>query len=150
MSQNSLSGGLETPDQRFSFFLSVFCIAGAIIALQITVMRLYAITGWAHFGSMVISVAMFGFGLASTIMCLGQGWFERRMGAIARVGLLLFGPMIVLSNVVVQKAQFNPIFLLSDPQQLFNLLINFLAYAAPFWLGALLLGIAFLAGRRRF
>ncbi|MBF0295014.1 MAG: hypothetical protein HQL96_07465 [Magnetococcales bacterium] len=142
--------GPASPDQRFPFFASVFLIAGAIIALQITVMRLYAISGWAHFGSMVISVAMFGFGLSSTTMCLGQAWFERHMQAIARTCLLLLGPTIVLGNVAAQKIGFNPIFLLADPQQFFNLLVNFLAYAVPFLLAALLLGIAFLAGRRRF
>ncbi|NGZ05227.1 MAG: hypothetical protein G8237_02615 [Magnetococcales bacterium] len=130
--------------------MAVFLIAGAVIALQITVMRLYAISGWAHFGSMVVSVAMFGFGLASTIMCLSQKMFERHMEGLARIGFLLLGPMIVLGNVAAQDAQFNPIFLLADKRQFTNLFINFLAYSAPFLLAALLLGIAFLAGRHRF
>ncbi|MBF0584003.1 MAG: hypothetical protein HQL80_07180 [Magnetococcales bacterium] len=130
--------------------MAVALLAGSIIALQITVVRLYAISGWAHFGSMVISVAMFGFGLSSTILCLGQGWLERRMELLSRVGWLLLGPLSVLGNVVAQDAQFNPIFLLADTRQVANLLINFLAYATPFFVGAFLLGVAFLAGRRGF
>ncbi|MBF0176072.1 MAG: hypothetical protein HQL63_04390 [Magnetococcales bacterium] len=130
--------------------MAVFLIAGTIIALQITIMRLYAISGWAHFGSLVVSVAMFGFGLASTIMCLGREAFEHRIELIARLALLLFGPVMVLGNVVAQSAQFNPIFLLADVQQAFNLAINLFAYAAPFLLGAILLGICFLVGRNRF
>ncbi|MBF0152681.1 MAG: hypothetical protein HQL64_02945 [Magnetococcales bacterium] len=135
---------------RRSFLFAVFLIAGAIIALQITVMRLYAISGWAHFGSLVVSVAMFGFGLASTLMCLGRDLFERRMEAIARLALLLFGPLMVLGNVVSQNARFNPIFLLADSRQILNLVVNLVAYAVPFLVGAILLGICFLAGRRRF
>ncbi|MEO5347035.1 MAG: hypothetical protein H7834_11745 [Magnetococcus sp. YQC-9] len=152
LNQQASGDGISSaiPDRRTYFFLAVALIAGAIIALQITVMRLYSISGWAHFGSMVISVAMFGFGFASTIMCLGQALFERHMDRIAKIGLLIFGPLIVLGNVVAQHAQFNPIFLLADNQQLLNLLINFLAYAAPFLVGALLLGIAFLVGRQYF
>ncbi|MBF0138477.1 MAG: hypothetical protein HQL65_19780 [Magnetococcales bacterium] len=130
--------------------LAVFLIAGAIIALQITVMRLYAISGWAHFGSLVVSVAMFGFGFASTVMCLDRDRFERRLEAIARFVLLLFGPLTVLGNVVAQSAQFNPIFLLADNRQIFNLILNLFAYAVPFLVGALMLGICFLAGRHRF
>ncbi|MBF0273372.1 MAG: hypothetical protein HQL98_15085 [Magnetococcales bacterium] len=130
--------------------LAVFLIAGAIIGLQITIMRLYAISGWAHFGSLVVSVAMFGFGFASTVMCLGRGLFERRIEEIARLALLLFGPLTVLGNVVAQNAQFNPIFLLADNRQILNLIFNLLAYAAPFLVGAILLGICFLAGRHRF
>ncbi|MEO5362139.1 MAG: hypothetical protein H7838_00740 [Magnetococcus sp. DMHC-8] len=140
----------EVAARSHAFLLAVFLIAGAIIALQITVMRLYSVSGWAHFGSLVVSVAMFGFGFASTVMCLGQGLFERRLEGIARIALLLFGPLTVLGNVAAQYAQFNPIFLLTDSRQILNLSINLLAYAVPFLTGALLLGLCFLAGRHRF
>ncbi|NGZ28805.1 MAG: hypothetical protein G8345_18180 [Magnetococcales bacterium] len=132
------------------FFAGVFLTAGAIIALQITVMRLFAISGWAHFGSLVVSVAMFGFGVASTVMCLWQEVFEREAERIARYAFFAFGPLMVLGNALAQDAQFNPIFLLADKNQQWKLLANFSCYAAPFLAGALLLGIAFLVGRRRF
>ena len=35
----------------------------AIIALQIGIMRVFSVGSWAHFGSLVVSLAMFGFGL---------------------------------------------------------------------------------------
>ncbi|MBF0399136.1 MAG: hypothetical protein HQL90_00035 [Magnetococcales bacterium] len=113
-------------------------------------MRLYAISGWAHFGSLVVSVAMFGFGLASTVMCLGKDLFENHLQRIARLALLLLGPLTVVGNVLAQNAQFNPIFLLADNRQFLNLSLNLLAYAVPFLVGALLLGLFFLAGRRYF
>ncbi|MBF0127033.1 MAG: hypothetical protein HQM02_07465, partial [Magnetococcales bacterium] len=135
---------------RWAFLLSVFLTAGAIIALQIIVMRLYSISGWAHFGSLVVSVALFGFGLASTIMCLGSKVFDRHGERIARYAFFAFGPLIVLGNVLAQQAQFNPIFLLADRSQFWKLLLNFVCYAVPFLMGALLLGVAFLTGRQRF
>ncbi len=138
------------PEEQSSFLLSIFLTAGAIIALQITVMRLYSISGWAHFGSLVISVAMFGFGVASTVMCVGRDFFDRHGERIARYAFFAFGPLIILGNVQAQNAQFNPIFLLADPNQFWNLLLNFASYALPFLMGALLLGIAFLTGRQRF
>ena len=46
-------------------YLSVALVAGSVIALQIVVMRIFAVGSWVHFGSLVISLAMFGFGLAS-------------------------------------------------------------------------------------
>lgn len=150
LSRHPSGGVLTIQTHRFSFFVAVALIAGAIISLQIIAMRLYAISGWAHFGSTVISVAMFGFGLSSTLLCLGKKWLEFRMELLARIGWLLFGPLSVLGNVVAQEAQFNPIFLLTDNHQIVNLFINFLAYATPFLAGSLLLGIAFFAGRHRF
>lgn len=150
MTQQSANASPTSPTERWSFFLSVFLTAGAIIALQITVMRLFSISGWAHFGSLVVSVAMFGFGVASTVMCLGRDFFDRRGEAMARLTFFAFGPLMVLGNVLAQNAQFNPIFLLADHNQSWNLLINFASYSVPFLAGALLLGIAFLTGRRRF
>ncbi|MBF0339825.1 MAG: hypothetical protein HQL95_02530 [Magnetococcales bacterium] len=130
--------------------MSVFLTAGTIIALQIIVIRLYSISGWAHFGSLVVSVAMFGFGLASAIMCLGNDFFNRHRDGIARIAFLVYGPLIVLGNVCAQQIQFNPIFLLADADQFWKLLFNFISYAVPFLVGALLLGIAFMTGSQRF
>ena len=60
-----------------TFYLSVGLVAGSIIALQIGIMRVFSVGSWAHFGSLVVSLAMFGFGLTSAVMCVGKGWFER-------------------------------------------------------------------------
>ena len=56
-----------------TFYLSVGLVAGSIIALQIGIMRVFSVGSWAHFGSLVVSLAMFGFGLTSAVMCVGQG-----------------------------------------------------------------------------
>ena len=60
-----------------TFYLSVGLVAGSIIALQIGIMRVFSVGSWAHFGSLVVSLAMFGFGLTSAVMCVAKGWFER-------------------------------------------------------------------------
>ncbi len=49
--------------------------AGAVIVLQIGLMRVFAVGSWSHFGSVVVSLAMLGFGLASVIMCIANDWF---------------------------------------------------------------------------
>ena len=67
------------------FYLSVGLIAGAIIALQIAVMRIFSIASWAHFGSLVISIAMLGFGIASAVMCVGKARIERNQDLLAKI-----------------------------------------------------------------
>ena len=54
-------------------YLSVGLVAGAVIALQICIMRIFSVGSWAHFGSLVVSLAMLGFGLTSAVMCVAQG-----------------------------------------------------------------------------
>ncbi len=125
-------------------------VAGAIIALQIAIMRVFSIASWAHFGSLVIAIAMLGFGVASAVMCIGKARIEARQALLAKLCLLSFGPLLSLANGLAQQIPFNPIFLVSDPQQKLRLLINFLLYFAPFLPGALFLGLAFLRGQKHF
>ena len=129
---------------RLSLFLSVGLLAGAIVALQIVIMRIFAVGSWAHFGSLVVSLAMLGFGLASVIISVGRPWFETHWRGSAGVALLLVGPLAVAANLIAQMVPFNAIFLVSDPDQKWRLLANFLLYLMPFLSGAFYLGIIFL------
>ncbi len=113
-------------------------------------MRVFSIASWAHFGSLVIAIAMLGFGVASAVMCIGKARIEARQDLLAKLCLLAFGPLLSLANGLAQQVPFNPIFLVSDPQQKLRLLINFLLYFAPFLPGALFLGLAFLRGQKHF
>src|SRR3981189_3823644 len=96
-------------------YLSVGLIAGAVIALQIGIMRIFSVGSWAHFGSLVVSLAMLGFGLTSAVMCIGKGWFDRHWRGVATASLMLFGPLTVGANLLAQQIPFNAIFLISDP-----------------------------------
>ena len=124
-------------------------MAGTLIALQIVIMRLFSV-GWAHFGSLVISLAMLGFGLTSAFMCIGKGWFERNWQGVARLSLLLFGPLIVAANLAAQQIPFNATVAASDAAETWRLAGNFLLYTLPFLPGAFFLGTVFLKTQKSF
>ena len=105
-----------------SLYFSVGLVAGSVIALQIGIMRIFAVGSWAHFGSLVVSLAMLGFGLTSAIMCVRKGWFERHWQRVAMISLMLFGPLMVAANLAAQQIPFNAIFLVSDPNQKWRLI----------------------------
>jgi hypothetical protein len=135
---------------RSSFYLGVACLSAAMIAAQITIMRIFAIGSWAHFGSLVIAIAMAGFGLASAVMCVARGHFHRRAVPWACGALLAFGPLLVLGNAGAQALGFNPVFLAAGPAQFWLLLGVVGYYFLPFLAAALFLGSAFLIGADRF
>ena len=56
----SLASDSELAPSSF-LYLSVALVAGAVIALQIGIMRIFSVGSWAHFGSLVVSLAMLGF-----------------------------------------------------------------------------------------
>src|SRR5689334_10310025 len=133
-----------------SLYLSIGLVAGSIIALQIGIMRVFSVGSWAHFGSLVVSLAMFGFGLTSAVMCVGKGWFERHWLGSIKGALLAFGPLMVVCNLAAQQVPFNAIFLVSDPMQKWRLFANFVLYFLPFLAGALYLGVVFLKAQKTF
>ena len=124
-------------------YLAVGLVAGAVIALQIAIMRIFAVGSWAHFGSLVVSLAMLGFGLTSAVMCIFPQWFDRHWRGLSTAALLAFGPLAVSSNLIAQQFPFNAIFLVSDPMQKWRLALNFVLYLTPFLAGALFLGVVF-------
>lgn len=132
------------------FYLTVGLIAGAIIAYQIGIMRVFSIGTWAHFGSLVVSIAMLGFGVMSAVMCIGTGIFHRRWSLLIKISLLSFGPLMILGNTLAQDVGFNPIALVSDPAQKVKLFQLFVLYFVPFLPGALFLGLVFLKGQQQF
>src|SRR5271156_2140011 len=135
---------------RLALYVAVGLAAGAVIALQIDVMRVFSVGSWAHFGSLVVSLAMLGFGLASATMTVAKNWFARHWRAAATFSLALFGPLAVAANLYVQHLGFNAIFLVSDPAQKWKLLQIFLAELTPFLAGAFFLGCVFLKSNRTF
>src|ERR1700682_2057583 len=98
---------------RVALYLAVGLAAGAVIALQIDIMRVFSVGSWAHFGSLVVSLAMLGFGLTSAVMTVAKDWFSRHWRIAASVALGLFGPLAVGANLYVQQLGFNAIFLVS-------------------------------------
>ncbi len=144
MSSVSPSASLGTPAPALLLYLAVGLVAGAVIAFQIFIMRVFAVGSWTHFGSFVVSLAMLGFGLASAIMCIGQGFFQRRWRGVSSLTVTLFGPLMAGCHLLAQQRPFNPIFLVSDPAQKWNLLANFLLYFLPFLSAAIFIGTVFL------
>ena len=131
-------------------YLGVGLVAGAVIALQICIMRIFSVGSWAHFGSLVVSLAMLAFGLVSAVMCIGKFWFARHWQGVAAAALIGFAPLLVGANLMAQQVPFNAIFLVSDPAQKWRLFANFVLYLLPFLAGALFLGTVFLKADRFF
>src|SRR5260370_40192229 len=133
-----------------ALYLAVGLEAGAVIALQICIMRIFAVGSWARFGSLVVSLAMLGFGMTCAVMCIGTDWFERHWRGVATGALMSFGPLTVGSNLLAQQIPFNAIFLISDPMQKWRLFGNFMLYMLPFLAGALYLRTRFPKANKSF
>ncbi len=135
---------------RLALYLAVGLGAGAVIALQIDIMRVFSVGSWAHFGSLVVSLAMLGFGLTSAVMCVAKDWFAAQL---ARRGERRARP------VRSARGRRQPLRSAARLQRDLPGLRSraemeaaeiFLASLTPFLAGAVFLGVVFLKSNRTF
>lgn len=131
-------------------YASVTLASAAVIALQIAIMRIFAVGSWSHFGSLVVSLAMLGFGVSSVALCLAERWFAAHCRTLAGCALASFGPLTIGVDLIAQRIPFNAIFIISDPAQKWRLAANFVLYMFPFLVAALFLGVVFVRAREVF
>ena len=131
-------------------YASVTLASAAVIALQLAIMRIFAVGSWSHFGSLVVSLAMLGFGVSGVALCLAERWFAAHWRTAAGCALASFGPLAVGVDLIAQQIPFNAIFIISDPAQKWRLAANFVLYMVPFLAGALFLGIVFVRAGEAF
>jgi hypothetical protein len=108
-------------------------------------MRTFSVGSWSNFGHMVISIALLGFGFAGTLLTFIQKRVERNPERWLYTSAVLFMPALVLAHVVAQRVQFNPALITSDPGQLWLVAAYYGAYGVPFIVGAIFVGVSFIA-----
>ncbi len=125
---------------------SVSLLSAAIIAFQLSLIQILSIVQWHHFAYMVISVALLGFGAAGTVLSLAKKFFVERAETILPGLMTLSGLAMALSVSIAQAEalRFDSYLLFADYSHLWKLLITYLLFFSPFFLGALAIGIIFI------
>lgn len=130
--------------------VSVGLVAMAIVAFQICLMEILAIVQWHHFGSMIISIALLGFGASGAGIALTRGWLAPRQATALPLSMVLCGIAMAFSVGIAQSAtlRFDSLLLFAEPGQALKLAGTCLVFFVPFFLGAAAIGLA-LALRKR-
>ena len=108
-------------------------------------MQVLSIVQWHHFAYMIISVALLGFGAAGTVLALLREWLLARSAVLLPALMLVTGvTMAVLIDAVQLPAvRFDSYLLFADYRHAGRLLLTYLLFFLPFFLGALAIGIVF-------
>ncbi|MHC4561571.1 MAG: SAM-dependent methyltransferase [Planctomycetota bacterium] len=122
--------------------LAVGLTAGAVIALELALVRVLSLRFWHHFATMAISVALLGFGASGTMMTLCRRRIlaaPRAWLSAAALGFALSIPACLhLSRFVSLDVQF----LAWDPSQLVGVLLLEATLFVPFVFAATVIGVA--------
>jgi spermidine synthase len=124
---------------------ALFFVSVCVLAFEIEVMRVFSVASWSNFGSMVISIALLGFGLAGTLLTLLSARVRERPEAWLLASSFALGPSMAVAHVLAQRVPFNPVLITSDPMQLWWIGAYYLIYCVPFLAGGLFIGAAFVS-----
>ena len=125
-------------------FAGIFLLSLATLLLELSLTRVMSVSLWYHFGFLVISTALLGFGTAGVVLASWQKLREKAnldhtLGWLS----LLFGVVTLLSYWVLQQLPFNPFSIATDTRQWWIMILYYLTIAAPFFVSGLALSLLF-------
>src|SRR6185312_1034534 len=136
-------------DRRTSVgtWVGIFLLSFASLLLELALTRVLSVALWYHFGFLVISTALLGFGAAGVTLATWTSLRERTPYDDVLAGAsLAFGAVTLASFWLMQRIPFDPFSLFADRRQLLFMPIYYLILAAPFFCSGL--AIALLLTRR--
>lgn len=128
----------------------VLLLSFATLLLELSLTRVLSVALWYHFGFLVISTAMLGFGTSGVVVAVWR-WLRDDAPldhALATLGIL-FGVLTVCGFCAMQRIPFDPLAVLVDRRQLLFTPAYYLTTAAPFFCSGLALALLFTRGRSR-
>jgi hypothetical protein len=129
-------------------YAGIFCLSLATLLLELAFIRVLSVANWYHFGFLVISMALLGFGTSGVVLTL---WTKlRETASVDRVLAtlsLLFGAVTLMSYWLMQHIPFEPFQLLLDSRQFFFMPLYYVVVAAPFFCSGLTIGLLLFRGR---
>ena len=134
------------PAPTLRLHLALLLLSAALIAFQLEQMQLLALIQWHHFAYLIISIALFGFGVSGTLIALCRTFLLRNLDWLLPV--LMFGCAITMalalpiSREITNRFDISLLFI--EPGQVTLLLLSQCIYLLVFFLGALPLGLVFI------
>ena len=122
---------------------ALFGVSVCVLAFEIEVMRVFSVASWSNFGSMVISIALLGFGCAGTLLTFLSTRVRLHPDMWLISSSFALGPSMAAAHVLAQRIPFNPVLIASDPAQLGWIGCYYVVYSIPFFVGGLFIGATF-------
>ncbi|MEX2234123.1 MAG: hypothetical protein WD824_18295 [Cyclobacteriaceae bacterium] len=131
---------------QHKLLFSIGLLSAAIIAFQIALIQILSIVQWHHFAYMVISIAMLGFGAAGTVLAIFRQKLMKYCEMLLPIFMIATGMLMALVTGISQLSflRFDSYLLFTEYSHIGNLLLTYLLFFTPFFLGALVIGMIFI------
>ena len=128
----------------------MFLLSLATLVLELALTRVLSVALWYHFGFLVISTALLGFGTAGVVLAVWQGLREcAALDRMLALFALLFGVLTVVGFWLMQRLPFDPFSLFAERRQLLFMPLYYVLIALPFFCAGLALALLLTRGTTR-
>ncbi|MCK4719717.1 hypothetical protein KAU08_03610 [bacterium] len=125
-----------------SLEISVLLLNAFVLAMEISITRIFSVTMFYHFAFLAIGVAMFGFGAAGVVLYIWKDKFSKGSTGKLLGNLAMWaGLTAVIALYIGLSINFNPNTGLA--RQFLKLLVIYLCTSVPFFFAGLILAILF-------
>jgi len=120
----------------------IFFTSFTILCYEIIFIRIFALTQWQNLSSLIISIALLGFGVSGTAIVFLKKKIEKHLNKFIYISLVLFPISMSLGFIIFCKIPFNPFEIGIDNRQIFYFFLYFVVMGIPFIFGASTIGIS--------
>jgi Spermine/spermidine synthase domain len=130
------------PDSKYNF--GIFFISFSTLLFELSLTRVFSVTLWYHFGFLIISTALLGFGVSGVLLSLWKKLREdfhldKSLGWIS----ICLSLSIIICFWLLQKIPFDPFSLYADRMQLLYMPLTYIIVSIPFFFAGLALSLLF-------
>src|ERR1700732_5215406 len=149
MTQPGISTSHQITNIHWQHYTGIFLLSLGTLLLELALTRVLSVSNWYHFGFLVISTALLGFGVSGVTLSLWtrlreETPLERALPFLA----LLFAFVTLASFWLMQRIPFSPFYLILDAWQLVYTPLYYLILAAPFFCSGLAIALLLSRGGR--
>jgi SAM-dependent methyltransferase len=122
----------------------VFLTSFSILSYEIVFTQVFAYMQWHNLSALVITMALMGFGASGSVVSIFHQRIEKAYAACFFGATLLFPVCLGAGFIISSRLMFNPYEIGVAPRQVIFFLLYFFLMALPFFLGGVIVCIAFL------
>jgi spermidine synthase/MFS family permease len=129
---------------RFKYFAGIFLISFSTLLFELSLTRVFSVTLWYHFGFLIISTALLGFGVSGVLLSLWKKLREeynldKTLGWLS----IFISLSIIICFWLLQQIPFDPFSLYADKMQFLYMPLTYIIVSIPFFFAGLALSLLF-------
>ncbi|HTQ65031.1 MAG TPA: hypothetical protein VMI12_09545 [Puia sp.] len=126
------------------YLFGIFLLSFSTLLFELSLTRVFSVTLWYHFGFLIISTALLGFGVSGVLLSLWKKLREEyELDKLLGILSICLSISIIVCFWLLQKIPFDPFSLYADAHQFIYMPLTYILVSVPFFFAGLALSVLF-------